>query len=239
LRRDHRPYIIKKLYIGFQNWYGEHFLRPQLKHLGKGAIFMKPWHVEIFGWPVEIGDYANIIASLDKKVRLTIWASSDDGARLRIGSYCLICPGVRISAASEVTIGDNSMMAHNSYIADCDWHDIYNRITSGKASPVHIGNNVWIGDSAIICKGVTIGDNSIIGASAVVARDIPANSIAAGNPAQVVKQLDPHMRIKTRSDWFADPERLMTQIDNINRDFLRGNTLIGWFRSSLFPTKGD
>ncbi|MCD6570639.1 MAG: acyltransferase [Deltaproteobacteria bacterium] len=239
MRRDHRPYIIKKLYLKFQQWYGKYFLQPQLRHLGKGAIFMKPWHVEIFGWPVEIGDYANIIASYDKKVRLTIWSSNNGNASIHIGNHCLICPGVRISAGSKITIGDNCMMAHNSYISDCDWHDTYNRITSGKALPVRIGNNVWIADSAIICKGVTIGDNSIVGAGAVVTKDIPINSVAAGNPAVVVKKLDPNIEMKTRADWFSNPERLMAQIDNIDRDFLGSNTLLGWLRSLVFPKKGD
>ena len=52
-------------------------------------------------------------------------------------------------------------------------------------------NGVWVGDSAIICKGVTIGENSIIGAGSVVAKNIRANVIAAGNPVKVLKKLDP------------------------------------------------
>ena len=54
-------------------------------------------------------------------------------------------------------------------------------------SPIIIGNNVWIGTEARICKGVTIGDNAIIAANAVVTKDVPANAIAAGNPAKIVK----------------------------------------------------
>ena len=50
---------------------------------------------------------------------------------------------------------------------------------------------MWLGGSVVVCPGVTIGENSIIGAGAVVTRDIPANSIAAGNPARVIKTLDP------------------------------------------------
>ena len=54
---------------------------------------------------------------------------------------------------------------------------------------IKIGNNVWIGWGAIILKGVNIGENSIIAAGAVVVDDIPANSIAAGSPAIVVKSI--------------------------------------------------
>ena len=55
--------------------------------------------------------------------------------------------------------------------------------------PITIGNNVWIGGSAVICPGVTIGDNSIIGAGSVVTKDIPANVIAAGNPCKVIRPI--------------------------------------------------
>ncbi len=57
------------------------------------------------------------------------------------------------------------------------------------ASPINIGNNVWIGGSAIIAAGVTIGDNCIIGAGSVVVKNIPANVVAVGNPCKVIKNL--------------------------------------------------
>jgi len=57
------------------------------------------------------------------------------------------------------------------------------------ASPVTIGDNVWIGGGAIICPGVTIGNNSTIGAGSVVTKDIPENVFAAGNPCKVIKSL--------------------------------------------------
>jgi len=56
MRRDHRPYSIKKLYQRLEKLYVRHFLRPQFEHLGKGAHVMKPWYVEIFGGPVTMGD---------------------------------------------------------------------------------------------------------------------------------------------------------------------------------------
>ena len=54
---------------------------------------------------------------------------------------------------------------------------------------VIIGKNVWIGMNSLILKNVTIGDNSIIGAGSVVVKDVPKNTIAAGNPAKVIKDL--------------------------------------------------
>ena len=189
MKRDHRPYYIKKIYLRFQKFYTGHFLRPQFESLGKGSVFIKPWHVELFGSPIELGDFATVIATSDKKIRLSVWSDLQDSGRIKVGSYCLICPGVRISSASEIVIGDSCMIAAKTYITDSDWHDIYNRISIGKTAPVTIKENVWIGDSAIICKGVTIGANSVIGAGSVVTRDVPANTIVAGNPARVFRNI--------------------------------------------------
>jgi acetyltransferase-like isoleucine patch superfamily enzyme len=239
LRKDHRPYFIKKAYLNFQRLYVKHFLRPQLEALGKGFVFMQPWNVKIFGEPIELGNYATVIATSDSKIRLSVWPQSKDKGRIQIGDYCLICPGVRISSACEIVIGDSCMIASSAYITDSDWHDIYNRISSGKTAPVKIEENVWIGDSAVICKGVTIGENSIVGAGAVVVNSVPPNAIAAGNPARVVKSLDPEEQITTRAQWYLDPNGLFEQIDQWDRDILRGNTILGWLRSLLFPVKGE
>jgi serine acetyltransferase len=109
----------------------------------------------------------------------------------------------------------------------------------GNTVPVRIEKNVWIGDSAIVCKGVRIGKNSIIGAGSVVSRDIPENVIAVGNPAVAVKDLDPDIPMKTRADWLADPRTLARQFEEIDRGFMKNNTWFGWLRSVFFPRRGD
>lgn len=239
MRKDHRPYIIKKAYLKFQKFYANHFLRPQLEFLGQGFSFMRPWHVEVFGGPIKIGNYATVIATSDKKVRLSVWPEKDSQGLIEIGDFNLICPGVRISAASQIIIEDNCMLANGAYITDSDWHGIYNRISFGTAVPVRLKKNVWIGDSAIICKGVTIGENSIIGAGSVVVDSIPDNCIAAGNPARVVKALDPDEGYTTRADWYGDARNLARQFINWEQAVLKGNTFFGWLRHLLFPTQGD
>ncbi|WPW26863.1 sugar O-acetyltransferase [Streptomyces atratus] len=57
------------------------------------------------------------------------------------------------------------------------------------AKPITIGDNVWLGGGAIVLAGVSIGDNSVIGAGAVVTKDIPANVVAVGNPARVIRSI--------------------------------------------------
>lgn len=235
--KDHRPYYIKKLDLLFRDWYAEHYLKPHFRSFGKGGTYMKPWHVHVFGGPIDLGDYANIITTADRKVRLTVWGRKGEGF-ISIGNCVLICPGVRIGAASGITIGDSCMLANGVYITDADWHGIYDRIDYiGGTSPVTIGKNVWLGDSAIVCKGVTIGDNSIVGAGSVVTKDIPANVIAAGNPAVPIRELDTTRTMRTRAEWFSDIVRLETEIDTIDRNMLNGNTLLGWLKSIVFPPK--
>ena len=172
VRKDHRPYIVKRAWLKFQKFYSRHFLAPQFESLGQGFAFMRPWNVELFGGPIHIGRYATVIATIDKKVRLSVWPEKAGAGSIRIGDYNLICPGVRISSAAGITIEDNCMLANGVYITDADWHGVYDRVSFGRAQAVHLQKNVWVGDSAIICKGVTIGANSIIGAGSIVVESI-------------------------------------------------------------------
>ena len=61
--------------------------------------------------------------------------------------------------------------------------------------PIHICDKVWIGFNAIILKGVTIGEGAIVGAGAVVTKDVPPYTVVAGNPARVVKKLQPEEKV--------------------------------------------
>jgi NDP-sugar pyrophosphorylase family protein len=132
------------------------------------------------------------------------------------------------------------MMANSVYITDSDWHGIYDRTErSEEVRPIHIGENAWLGDHCVILKGVTIGENSVVGANAVVSKDVPANVVVAGNPAAVVKELDPERGFRTRADYFAEPEKLAVYFDEIERNILGENTLFNWLRALLFPTTRD
>ncbi len=240
MQKDHRPYYVKRFYQKLQKSYAQYFLAPQFEYFGRGVVFMKPWQVEVFGGPVFLGDYSNVIATPDKKVRFTVWPAWKSSGKISIGQCCLICPGTRIMAATCVSIGDGCMTAQNVSISDSDWHDLYDRSLSvGNTQAVSIGNNVWMGESSMICKGVTIGDNAVIGAGSIVVKDIPANAIAAGNPAKVIKYLDPAKTLKTRMDWLSDPVKLAGDFEEIDRTAMKGNTISGWIRSLLFPRRGD
>lgn len=239
MRQDHRPFILKKAYLRFQAFYVRRFLRPQLEALGDGHTIFQPWNLHLFGAPIRIGSFANIITTPDQKVRISIWSETEDIPGISIGNYCLICPGVRLGAARQIDIADNCMLAGNVYITDADWHGLYNRIAPGADAPVKLEENVWVGDSSIVTKGVTIGRNSVIGAGSVVVGDIPANTVAAGNPAKIVKHLDPEETFTTRKAFFSDPATLNQEIESLDRYNLAGNTFLGWLRALLFPRRGD
>ncbi len=107
------------------------------------------------------------------------------GENLFINFNCIIldCAMVTIGSNVAIATGVQILTAHHPVLAA-------ERIKGPElASPVTIGDNVWIGAGAIICPGVTIGDNTTIGAGSVVTRSIPANVVAAGNPCRVIRQL--------------------------------------------------
>ncbi|MFO7962911.1 MAG: acyltransferase [Desulfobacterales bacterium] len=216
-----------------------HFLKPHFEYLGEHYTFVRPWHVRVFGAPIELGAYSNVIGAAESKVKLSVWSEDRKKGGIKVGDYCLICPGVRISSAYRIIIGDNCMFANGAFVTDADWHGIYNRVSIGRTEPITIENNVWIGDSAIVCKGVTIGENSIVGAGSVVTGDVPPNTIAAGNPARIVRQLDPDEKITTREQWLPDIFRLARGIDRVERVKYRHNTLLHYLRYLVRPKYGD
>ena len=92
--------------------------------------------------------------------------------------------GVSIGAEKKIWIGDNVRVGANSIITDTDWHSDDSRAGTPRAVTIH--DHVWIGAAVIVLKGVEIGENSLIGAGSVVTGSIPANCVAAGNPARVI-----------------------------------------------------
>jgi len=236
MREDLRPYWLKKTYVGFRHWYAEYFLRPECEYLGPWHTIMKPWYVTISGNNIRIGHSFTAIGEPGNRVEIGVWGREHGHGRVEIGDAVLMSPGSRISASDEVVLGDGVMLANGAYVTDSDWHTIYDRTVRDETpTPVHIGNNVWLGDNSVVLKGVTIGENSVVAARAVVTKDVPANVVVAGNPAKVVKELDPGKGFTTRMDYFANPPELERFFDAINRDVLAGNSFWRWLWSVIYP----
>lgn len=240
MRRSSTPYFIRRLYKTLNRWYVRRFVVPQFDAVGTEPEIAHPRSLVIFGSKMTLGRYAQIICASDNCVRLTTWPSKQAQGEIHIGDYVLISPGVRISAAQSIRIGDNCMLAANVYISDSDWHGLYNRIRPFRCTkPVTIENNVWLGERVIVNKGVTIGENSVIGAGAVVTRNIPPNSVAAGNPARVIKSLNNNRRMLKRELLFQDAERYFYNQDQLDQLLLSNNGWLNWLRSLIKPTQDD
>lgn len=107
-------------------------------------------------------------------------------AKILIGNHVEMS-GTSIVSNHSVTIGNNVLIGANCQIGDRDGHS--NRYKSSP-KPILIENDVWLGMNVTVLKGVTIGEHSIIGANSVVTKDIPSNSIAAGNPCSVIRTIN-------------------------------------------------
>lgn len=117
-----------------------------------------------------------------------------DGGRIEIGDHTG-ASAVVISSRSGVRSGKHCNIGGNVRIFDHDFHALDAEVRRGPhgcddcaTKPITIGDDVFIGAQSIILKGVTIGDRAVIGAGSVVTKDVPADCVAAGNPARVIKR---------------------------------------------------
>jgi acetyltransferase-like isoleucine patch superfamily enzyme len=111
------------------------------------------------------------------------------GSDISIGDHTFINYGTSITAYQQVRIGRHCLLGHHVRILDKNEHGIKERNVAPPAAPIVIEDNVWIGSHTIILPGVSIGSNSAIGAGSVVTRDVPANCLAVGNPARVLRPI--------------------------------------------------
>jgi maltose O-acetyltransferase len=137
------------------------WLEDLIGDLGEGVTVRPPLHVD-YGDHISIGPRTFVNFNL---VAL-------DVAKITIGADCQIGPNVQLLTPTHPI--DPGMR----------------RARLEAAKPIAIGDNVWLGGGVIVCPGVTIGDNTVIGAGAVVTRDIPANVVAVGNPARVLRAIE-------------------------------------------------
>jgi acetyltransferase-like isoleucine patch superfamily enzyme len=124
-----------------------------------------------------------------------ILATLQEKARLEVGANFSMTGGT-LAATESIVIGNNVTVGVNAMIFDSDFHPLapdQRRLSSagGRSAAVVIEDDVFIGLSCLVLKGVTIGRGSVTGAGSVVTQDVPAGVIVAGNPARVVRKLNP------------------------------------------------
>ena len=147
---------------------------------------------------ISIGDRSVIKSSFLSNLlgiyQRSIIVTRTKDAEIEIGENVGVS-GVTIYAKTKIKIGNHCRIGVNTKLMDNDFHPVDPQLRLVRsqniaAKPITIGENVFIGCNSLILKGVTIGDNTTIGAGSVVTGNIPANCVAAGNPAKVIKFLD-------------------------------------------------
>lgn len=138
----------------------------------------------------------NILAELLPLSSPDVWIQPpfycDYGSNIRIGEKVFFNFNCVILDVMEVVIGSRTMFGPNVQVYTATHPINHIERSSGKefAKPIVIGEDVWIGGSAVICPGVTIGNRSVIGAGSVVTKDIPDDVFAAGNPCKIIRHLN-------------------------------------------------
>ena len=115
----------------------------------------------------------------------------DYGTNIRIGARTFVNFGLMALDVADITLGADCQLGPDVQLLT-PTHPVDPELRRAKweaAKPIVIGDNVWLGGGVIVCPGVTIGENTVVGAGAVVVKDLPANVVAVGNPARVVREI--------------------------------------------------
>lgn len=139
----------------------ETILERLLGQIGQDSIIEPPFRC-VYGENIYLGDH----------VYLNYLCVILDCNRVRIGNHVMIGPNVQIYTAAHDL---------NAQARIQGWE---------VAKPITIDDNVWIGGAAILLPGVSIGRNAVVGAGAVVTRDVAPNTVVAGNPARVIREVE-------------------------------------------------
>jgi len=132
-----------------------------LGHVGEGSVVEPPFYCA-YGRNTHLGDH----------VFLNVLCTILDGAEVRIGNHVMVGPGVQLyTAAHHLQAGPRNRGLE-------------------VARPIVIEDDVWIGGAAIVLPGVRVGRGAVVGAGAVVTHDVPADTVVAGNPARVIREIE-------------------------------------------------
>jgi len=168
------------------------FLNPFKHKRGKHSCIRRRTRIDVFPW----NDFV-----LGKDSTIEDFATVNNGAgpvyigeRSRIGLSCTVI--------GPVTIGNDIMLAQNIVLSGLNhsYEDLSKPISRQKqtTSMITIEDEVWIGANVVIVAGVRVGKHSVIAAGSIVTRDVPPNSVVAGNPAKILKAYNPETKLWER-----------------------------------------
>lgn len=165
--------------------------KPRLYALGRRTTLSRPLYCNN---PRAVSVGAGVLVSR-QFVLADLKVGEGSLPKIVIGDGCTIMYRFQCNAAESVRIGNNVLIASNVLITDSD-HVVepegipVSRNQKLVTSPVVVEDNCWLGQNAVILKGVVIGHDSIVGANSVVTRSVPPLSVVAGNPARIIGAVD-------------------------------------------------
>ena len=139
----------------------EEIIRELIKDAKEGCYIKPPFICE-YGDYISLG--LNFFANYNCKLM--------DGGKITFGDNVLVGPDCTFVTAMHPTDPQKRLAGYQRF------------------APITVGNNVWFGAGVTVCPGVSIGDNCVIGAGSVVVKDIPADSVAVGNPCKVIRKVN-------------------------------------------------
>jgi maltose O-acetyltransferase len=134
---------------------------------------------------------AELLGAIGTETTITSPFFCDYGTQIAIGARCFVNAGAVMLDCATITIGDDVQMGPNVQLLTATHPiDAAERASGWElAHPITIGSSAWLGGGVIIGPGVTVGERTVVGAGAVVVRDLPADVVAVGNPARVIRTL--------------------------------------------------
>ncbi len=171
--------------------YGEPLFRSQCEDVGAGLWMEKLPDIQGRG-RIVIGKNVRISG----KPTIAFSRHLQSQPEFIVGDGTFIAHNTVFAIAQSIRIGKNCLVAGGTTIIDNDGHPLdpdrrrrKDKLLIEEIQPVVIGDDVWLGGSAVVLKGVTIGDRAVVASRAVVTKDVAPDTVVAGNPARVVKEL--------------------------------------------------
>ncbi len=181
--------IRESLIWAFRFFYYEPLFKSQCKAVGRDFCMEQLPYIVNSG-VIVIGNNVRLSGKPSFAFSTKIFLSPS----VTIGDNTFIGHQTSFMVARGVTIGKDCFIAGGTRFADNDGHPLDHADRKNHLPPkkedvkeIRVGNDVWIGAQAVILKGVTIGDRAIIGTHAIVTKDVPPDTIIAGNPAKIIK----------------------------------------------------
>lgn len=192
-----------------------------LRYLRRRLLTPAGWRWRTAGGPVFFGSGLELQIARRGRIEFGRFVWIGHGTKVRchegvveIGDKTVLGQECTISAYRRVRIGAQCVIADRAMFIDFD-HGVVEverpiRKQGIYTREVEVGSNVWIGYGACVLRGVRVGDNSIVGTNSVVTKDVPANAVVAGIPAEIIRMREVPERLKWQNPVEPDPQASTT-----------------------------